>query len=88
MKKKYSLTIDDDDEIFTVDPVRIQILNKIAVGKKCISSMVGKALNIKRRRALEFLDRLEDEGYLESKLEIIQHKSGARCKTRVFTRVK
>jgi len=88
LKKKYSITIDDDDDIFVVDPVRIQILKTIPIGKKTIASKVAKALDIKRRRGLEFLDRLENEGYLESKYELLKYKSGRRARARVFKRIK
>ena len=88
MKKKYSITIDDDDDIFIVDPVRIQILKSIPIGKKTISSKVGISLDIKRRRALEFLNKLEEEGYLESEFKIVRFKSGSRAKTRIFKRIK
>jgi len=88
LKKKYSITIDDDDDIFIVDPVRIQILKSIPIGKKTISSKVGISLDIKRRRALEFLNKLEEEGYLESEFKIVRFKSGSRAKTRIFKRIK
>jgi len=88
LKKKYSITIDDDDDIFIVDPVRIQILKTIPIGKKTISSKVATALDIKRRRALEFLNKLENEGYLESEFKIVRFKSGSRAKTRIFKRIK
>ena len=88
MKKKYTITIDDDDDIFVVDPVRIQILKFIPIGKKTISSKVAISLDIKRRRALEFLCRFEKEGYLESEFKILRFKSGSRAKTRIFKRIK
>jgi Mn-dependent DtxR family transcriptional regulator len=88
LKKKYSITIDDDDDIFIVDPVRIQILKSIPIGKKTISSKVAVSLDIKRRRALEFLNKLEEEGYLESEFKILRFKSGSRAKTRIFKRIK
>ena len=89
MPKKYSISIDDDDEIFTVLSKKMEILKAIPIGKKTISSQVGKALNIKQRRALEYLDTLEDDGYLESGWEVVQHKkSDARTRARVFTRIK
>ena len=88
MKKKYSITIDDDDEVFEVISRKMEILKTIPIGKKTISSKVGKALGIKQRRALEYLDQLEDEGYLTSIREVIQFKSGSRSLSRVFKRVK
>ena len=62
MKKRYSITIDDDDEIFTVISKKMEILKAIPIGKKTISSKVGKSLGIKQRRALDYLDELEDDG--------------------------
>ena len=88
MKKRYSITIDDDDEIFTVISKKMEILKAIPIGKKTISSKVGKAIGIKQRRALEYLDQLEDEGYITSSREVVQYKSGSRSLTRVFKRIK
>lgn len=88
MPKKYNISIDDDDEIFTVASKKMEILKAITIGKKTISSRVGKALGIKQRRALFYLDALEDDGYLESSWEVCQFKSGSRARTRVFTRIK
>ena len=88
MKKRYSITIDDDDEIFTVVSRKMEILKAIPIGKKTISSKVGKTLGIKQRRALEYLSILEDDGYLISEREVCEFKSGSRSLTRVFKRIK
>jgi len=89
MPKKYNITIDEDDEIFTVASKKMELLKAIPVGKKTISSRVGKALGLKTRRALFYLDQLEDDGYLESTWDVVQHKkSNARTRARVFTRIK
>jgi hypothetical protein len=88
MKKRYSITIDDDDEIFTVVSKKMEILKAIPIGKKTISSKVGKTLGIKQRRALEYLSILEDDGYLISEREVCEFKSGSRSLTRVFKRIK
>ena len=88
MKKRYSITIDDDDEIFTVISKKMEILKAIPIGKKTISSKVGKALGLKQRRALDYLDELEDDGYLISEREVCEFKSGSRSLTRVFKRIK
>ena len=89
MPKKYNITIDDDDEIFTVASKKMELLKAIPIGKKTISSRVGKALGLKTRRALFYLDQLEDDGYLESTWDVVQHKkSNARTRARVFTRIK
>jgi len=88
MPKKYNITIDDDDEIFTVLSKKMEVLKAIPIGKKTISSRVGKALGIKTRRALYYLDLLEDDGHLKSKWETVLHKtSDARTRARVFTRI-
>ena len=80
--------IDDDDEIFTVLSKKMEVLNAIPIGKKTISSRVGKALGIKTRRALYYLDLLEDDGHHKSKWETVLHKtSDARTRARVFTRI-
>ena len=88
MKKRYSITIDDDDEIFTVVSKKMEILKAIPIGKKTISSKVGKTLGIKQRRALEYLSILEDDGYLISEREVCEFKSGSRSLARVFKRIK
>ena len=89
MPKKYNIAIDDDDEIFTVSSKKMELLNAIPLGKKTISSRVGKALGMKTRRALFYLDQLEDDGYLKSGWETVVHKtSDARTRARVFTRIK
>ena len=88
MKKRYSITIDDDDEIFTVVSKKMEILKAIPIGKKTISSKVGKTLGIKQRGALEYLSILEDDGYLISEREVCEFKSGSRSLTRVFKRIK
>jgi hypothetical protein len=88
MKKKYSITIDDDDEIFTVVSRKMQVLKAIPIGKKTISSKVGKALGMKQRRALEYLTELEEDGYLESIYDVCEFKTGSRSRTRVFKRIK
>ena len=90
MKKKYSITIDDGDVdgIFTVLSKKMEVLKAIPIGKKTISSKVGKTLGIKQRRALEYLSILEDDGYLISEREVCEFKSGSRSLTRVFKRIK
>ena len=84
------LTTEDPlDEIFTVSSKKMELLKAIPIGKKTVSSRVGKALGMKMRRALFYLDQLEDDGYLESTWDVIQHKkSNARTRARVFTRIK
>ena len=90
MKQKYSITIDDgdDDGIFTVLSKKMEILKAIPIGKKTISSKVGKSVGIKQRRALEYLNTLEDDGYLISTREVVEFKSGSRSKARIFKRIK
>jgi len=66
----------------------MEILKAIPIGKKTISSKVGKTLGIKQRRALEYLSILEDDGYLISEREVCEFKSGSRSLARVFKRIK
>ena len=82
------MCIRDSDEIFTVVSKKMEILKAIPIGKKTISSKVGKTLGIKQRRALEYLRILEDDGYLISEREVCEFKSGSRSLTRVFKRIK
>jgi len=87
MKKKYTITLEDDKDIYRTKPARELIYESIPKGKTTISSKVATTFKIGRRKALEYLTSLEESGLLESEMGIIRFKSGARAKTRIFKRI-
>ena len=86
MKDRYDIEL--GGEIKAVLPMRYQILNRMRVGKKTISSKVGKKFGITRRKALDHLTILQDEGYVKSLKEPDRFPSGAVASARVFTKVR
>ena len=87
MKKKYTITIEDDDEVFVTKTIKELILENIPKGKPTISSKVASNFNIGRRKALEYLTDMEDKGFLKSERGVIKYKSGAKAKARIFKRI-
>ena len=87
MKKKYTITIEDDDEVFVTKTIKELILENIPKGKTTISSKVASNFNIGRRKALEYLTDMEDKGFLKSERVVIKYKSGAKAKARIFKRI-
>jgi len=66
-RKKIDISINGkDSRIKRVKSVKYQILEAMEEGKEYIPSVVGKAFDITRRRALEKLDELEHEGLVKS----------------------
>ena len=86
-KKKYTIALGDDDEIFVAKTTKQLIYENIPKGKTTISSKVAKAFNIGRRKALEHLTNLEKSGLLESEIVVVGFKSGAKTKARLFKRI-
>ena len=64
MKKRYTITLEDDDEVFRTKTVKELILENIPKGKTTISSKVAKNFNIGRRKALENLTNIEKLGLI------------------------
>ena len=87
MKKKYTITIEDDDEVFVRKTIKELILENIPKWKTTISSKVASNFNIGRRKALEYLTDMEDKGFLKSERGVIKYKSGAKAKARIFKRI-
>ena len=66
-RKKIDISINGkDSRIKRVKSVKYQIHEKMEEGKEYIPSVVGKAFDITRRRALEKLTELEEEGLVKS----------------------
>ena len=66
-RKKIDISINGkDSRIKRVKSVKYQILEEMEEGKEYIPSVVGKAFYITRRRALEKLTELEEEGLVKS----------------------
>ena len=87
MKKRYTITLEDDDEVFRTKTVKELILENIPKGKTTISSKVASNFNIGRRKALEYLTDMEDKGFLKSERGVIKYKSGAKARARIFKRI-
>ena len=65
-RKKIDISINGkDSRIKRVKSVKYQILEQMEEGKEYIPSVVGKAFDITRRRALEKLTELEEEGLVK-----------------------
>ena len=86
-KKKYTIALEDDDDIFVAKTTKQLIYENIPKGKTTISSKVAKAFNIGRRKALEYLTDMEDKGFLKSERGVIKYKSGAKARARIFKRI-
>ena len=87
MKKKYTITIEDDDEVFVTKTIKELILENIPKGKTTISSKVASNFNIGRRKALEYLTDMESKGLLKSERGVVKYKSGAKARARIFKRI-
>lgn len=87
-RKKIDISINGKDrKIFFVKPLKYKILDALKKGDETISSKVAKAFKTTRRRALEKLSDLEDEGFVTSEFKNCKFESGSVAKTRIFTKV-
>lgn len=86
-KKRYTITLEDDDEVFVTKPTRELIYESMPKGKTTISSKVATTFKIGRRKALEHLTNLEEVGLLKSEMGVIKYKSGAKARARIFKRI-
>ena len=81
----------EDSNIKRVKSVKYQILENMEVGTEYIASRVGKAFHITRRRALEKLTELEEEGLLQSTYDLLRFEksdgSFSVAKTRIFSKI-
>mgnify|MGYP001242111848 CR=1 FL=1 len=87
MSKKNQILITLDDSDFElIKTFRERVYDALPRGKKTIPSVVGKAMGVNRRVALNALSQLEKEGKLTSELGTIKfEKSTSRC--RIFTKL-
>ena len=87
MKKKYVITLEDDDTIFVELNLKEKIYDMLPMNKETISSLVAKSIGCNVRRALTHLDELEKEGVVTSRIaKVRMGKSHVRA--RVFKRIK
>ena len=91
-RKKIDISINGkDSRIKRVKSVKYQILEAMEEGKEYIPSVVGKAFDITRRRALEKLTELEEEGLLQSTYDLLRFEksdgSFSVAKTRIFSKI-
>ncbi|HAT69549.1 MAG TPA: hypothetical protein DCS22_03530 [Flavobacteriaceae bacterium] len=81
----------EDSNIKRVKSVKYQILENMEVGTEYIASRVGKAFHITRRRALEKLTELEDEGLVKSIYDLCSFADGKGgntvAKSRIFSKI-
>jgi len=87
LKKRYVITLEDDDAIYAEENLKEKIYNMMPIGKETISSLVAKSVGTNSRRALQHLSDLEEDGYLVSRLgKVRQGKAHTHC--RIFKRIK
>ena len=81
----------EGSNIKRVKSVKYQILEQMEVETEYIASRVGKAFHITRRRALEKLTELEDEGFVKSVYDLCRFeddKGGFTvAKARIFSKI-
>ena len=81
----------EGSNIKRVKSVKYQILEQMEVETEYIASRVGKAFHITRRRALEKLTELEDEGLVKSIYDLCSFADGKGgttvAKSRIFSKI-
>jgi len=87
MKKKYVVTLEDNDTIFVEPNLKEKIYDMMPMNKETIASLVAKSIGCHQRRALTHLDQLEKEGVLVSRLAKVR-MGKANVRARVFKRIK
>ena len=75
-------------DVEIVQPRIQQVLESITIGDLVYSGIIMKRFGWNKRRSLEYLDKLEFQGYLTSKKELIKSSKGFVTPARVFTRIK
>jgi len=85
------MAMNEDDGTKRVRSVKYQILDRMESGKEYYASKVAKAFKTTRRRALEKMDELEEEGLLQSIYDLIRFEkkdgSFSVAKTRIFSKI-
>jgi predicted transcriptional regulator len=87
LKKKYVITLEDDDTIFVELNLKEKIYDMLPMNKETISSLVAKSIGCNSRRALEHLTSLESDGLLTSRSAKVR-MGKAHVRARVFKRIK
>ena len=75
-------------DVEIVQPRIQQVLESITIGDLVYSGIIMKRFGWNKRRSLEYLDKLEQLGYLTSKKELIRSPKGFVTPARVFKRIK
>ncbi|MAH48218.1 hypothetical protein CMI37_20510 [Candidatus Pacearchaeota archaeon] len=75
-------------DVEIVQPRIQQVLESITIGDLVYSGIIMKRFGWNKRRSLEYLDKLEFQGYLTSKKELIKSSKGFVTPARVFKRIK
>ena len=71
-----------------VQPRVMQVLESIKLEDLVYSGIIMQKFGWNKRRSLEYLDKLEQLGYLTSKKELIRSPKGFVTPARVFRRIK
>ncbi len=87
MKKKYVITIDDDDTIFVELNLKDKIYDMMPINKETMASLVAKSIGCNKRRALIHLDELEKEGVVTSRKSKVR-MGKAHVNARILKRIK
>ena len=81
----------EDSGVRRVKSVKYQILEHMKGDEEYIASKVGRAFHITRRRALEKLTELEDEGLVKSIYDLCSFDDGKGgttvAKSRIFSKI-
>ena len=75
-------------DVEIVQPRIQQVLESITIGDLVYSGIIMKRFGWNKRRSLEYLDKLEFQGYLTSKKELRKSSKGFVTPARVFKRIK
>jgi len=87
MKKKYSITLEDNDVIFRTMTAKEKILEMIPKNKTTTATLVTKVLKLHSRRSLGYLRELEKGGYFSSEMGNI-NINGKISRVVIFKRIK
>lgn len=87
MKKKYVITLEDDDTIYVELNLKEKIYEMLPMNKETISSLVAKSVNCTTRRARTHLAELEQDGVLTSRRAKVR-MGKAHVNARVYKRIK
>lgn len=87
MKTKYNITLEGNEDYLQVKSAKDKIIDMIPKGKTTTATLVAEVIGIHKRRALHYLVELEERVLMDSEIRLIQHKSGAKTKARIFKKL-